>query len=65
MELKQLDLATIEPLREAWLKELKLPLITDFFDLAVRNGTCWGLCLNDEIIAYWIHLEKFPVPSIS
>ncbi|MEX2723290.1 MAG: GNAT family N-acetyltransferase [Candidatus Freyarchaeota archaeon] len=62
MELKQFDLDTIEPLREAWLKELKLPLITDFFDLAVKNGTCWGLCLKNEIIAYWIYLEKFPVP---
>lgn len=62
LELKQFDLAAIKPLREAWFKELKLPFITDFFDLTVKNGTCWGLCLKNEIIAYWIYLEKFPVP---
>ena len=44
------------------MKELRIPLVFDFLELAVKNGTCWGLCSRDEAICYWVYLEKFFAP---
>jgi len=62
LELKQFDLEDVKVLRETRMKELRIPLVIDFLEQAVKNGTCWGLCLRDETICYWVYLEKFFAP---
>lgn len=62
MELKQFDLEDIKTLRETRMKELRVPLVVDFYEMAVKQGTYWGLSLKDETIGYWVYLEKFVAP---
>lgn len=58
MELKRLELENVDFLREARVKELKISHVFDFLEQAVNNGNCWGLLLRNDIICYWIYLEK-------
>ncbi|MEM2145058.1 MAG: GNAT family N-acetyltransferase [Candidatus Jordarchaeaceae archaeon] len=58
MELKRLGLENVDDLREARVKELKISHVFDFLEQAVNNGTCWGLLLRNDIICYWIYMEK-------
>jgi GNAT superfamily N-acetyltransferase len=62
LELKQFELDDIKVLRETRMKELRIPLVFDFLEQAVKNGTCWGLCLRNDTICYWVYLEKFLAP---
>ncbi|WXG41921.1 MAG: GNAT family N-acetyltransferase [Candidatus Freyarchaeum deiterrae] len=62
MELKQFDLEDIKSLREARMKELRIPLVVDLLEQAVKKGTCWGLNRRDETICYWINLEEAFAP---
>ena len=62
MELRQLTLEDVKPLRDVWIGELSVPLVVDFFERAVRHGTCWGLFLKGELVCYWIYLEGSSSP---
>jgi GNAT superfamily N-acetyltransferase len=62
LELKQFDLEDIKVLREERIKELRIPLVVDFLEQAVKMGTCWGLLFDGETICYWIYLEKSFAP---
>ncbi len=62
MELKQFVLEDIKDLREARMKELRLPFVVDFYELALNQSTYWGLRFKGETICYWVYLEKFFAP---